>query len=243
MKRLRSIIIDDERLARVTLRKRLSIFPNIEIIGEATSVRTAVTAIAELNPELIFLDIQLSDGTGFDVLERVKFGGKVVFVTAFDEYAIRAFELNALDYLLKPISKERLANLISRINSINITRNEKVASKFSYDDRIMIEQKGYIHFLLVKDILLVSSAKDYSLITSADNKRFIVTSSMNEWEQKLPQEHFFRANRTAIVNLNLVEKTIRVGATADIYVKYHSNEPIHISRNSYKYLREKYYYK
>jgi len=243
MKRFTSIIIDDERLARVTLRKRLSAFPNIEIIGEADSVKTAIAKIEELQPGLIFLDIQLSDGTGFDVLEKVKYAGRVVFVTAFDQYAIRAFELNALDYLLKPISKERVANLIGRLSSISITRDEKVASKFAYDDRIMIEQKGYIHFLLVKDIILISSAKDYSIITSQDNKRFILTSSMNEWEQKLPQEHFFRANRTAIVNLNLVEKTVRVGATANIYVRYHPDEPIHISRNSYKFLREKYYYK
>lgn len=243
MKRFRSIIIDDERLARVTLRKKLSAYSNIEIIGEAISVKTAIAIIEQLNPELIFLDIQLSDGTGFDVLENVKFEGKIVFVTAFDEYAIRAFELNALDYLLKPISKKRLANLISRLSSINTNRNERLTSKFTYDDRIMIEQKGYIHFLLVKDIILISSAKDYSLITSQDNKRFIVTNSMNEWEKKLPQEHFFRANRTAIVNLNLVEKTIRIGATADIYVKFHMDEPIRISRNSYKFLREKYYYK
>ncbi len=243
MKKFTSLIIDDERLARVALRKKLSLYANVEIIGEASSVISAVKAINELNPELIFLDIQLSDGTGFDVLEKVKFAGKVVFVTAFDEHAIRAFELNALDYILKPISRQRLAILINRLNSSDNINDEKHSPKFTYDDRIMIEQKGYIHFLPIKDILLISSAKDYSLITSLDNKRFIVTNSMNDWEQKLPQQHFFRANRAAIVNLNMIEKTIRVGTTADIYVKFHSAEPIRISRNCYKFLREKYYYK
>ncbi|MBU1013932.1 MAG: LytTR family DNA-binding domain-containing protein [Bacteroidetes bacterium] len=242
MKRLASLIIDDERLARVSLRKKLAIFQQIEVVGEASSIASAIKAINELKPDLLFLDIQLSDGSGFDLLEKIEFSGKVVFVTAYDEYALRAFEVNAVDYLLKPVSNTRLKSLISKISSPEKSEGLHSYQRFLYSDRIMIEQKGYLHFLLIKDIVMITSAKDYSIITTFDHKKFIVLSSMNDWEIKLPDDHFYRAHRSNIINLNFIEKTIRVGSTAEIYMT-NLPEPIKVSRNYYKILREKYFYK
>lgn len=242
MKRLASLIIDDERLARVSLRKKLAAFQQIEIVGEASSIASAIKGINEFKPDLLFLDIQLSDGSGFDLLEKIEFSGKVVFVTAYDEYALRAFEVNAVDYLLKPASNARLKSLISKITSSENNEGLHLYQKFLYTDRIMVEQKGYLHFLLIKDIMMIASAKDYSVITTIDHRTFMVLSSMNEWEQKLPNDHFYRAHRSSIINLNYIEKTVRVGSTAEIYLKDYP-EPIKISRNYYKILREKYFYR
>ena len=120
MKRLTALIIDDERLARLNLRKKLNVYPEIEVIGEASGMETGIKAIRDLNPDLLFLDIKLSDGTGFDLLNEVAFKGKVIFQTAYDEYACRAFEINALDYLLKPITNERIKKVVDNIlNSDN----------------------------------------------------------------------------------------------------------------------------
>jgi len=241
-KKIASLIIDDERLARVSLRKKLTPFPEIEIAGEAQSIATAIKAIKELNPDLLFLDIQLSDGNGFELLEKIAFKGKVVFVTAYDEHAIRAFEVNALDYLLKPVSETRLKNLVKRLSEEDTEKESKTITSFDINDRIMVEQKGFIHFIQVRDIMLITSAKDYTVLVTADNKKYIVLIPMNEWEQKLPDEHFFRAHRGYIINFNMIEKTIRIGATAEIYLKDYP-KPVKVSRNYYRILRDKYFYK
>jgi two-component system LytT family response regulator len=242
MKRLTALIIDDERLARVSLRKKLSKFSEIEVIGEASGVTSSIQAINDLNPDILFLDIQLSDGTGFDLLEKIPYNGKVVFVTAFDEHALRAFEVNAIDYLLKPVSDIRLGDLIKNI--LEGSEDQKYTSirRFTYDDRIMVEQKGYIHFLMIKDILIINSAKDYSTIVVEGNRKFILLCSMNDWEQKLPKEHFFRAHRSSIINLNKIEKTARIGATAEIYLSGYPKS-VRVSRNYYKEMRNRYFYK
>lgn len=242
MKKIASLIIDDERLARVSLRKKLAQFPEIEVVGEAQGISSAIRAINELHPDLLFLDIQLSDGNGFDLLEKVSFRGKVVFVTAFDEHAIRAFEVNALDYLLKPVSVSRLKNLVKKLSSGIEENTGRGIPRFSIEDRIMVEQKGFVHFVMVREIMLINSAKDYSVLITADSRKFIVLCSMNDWEKKLPQEHFFRAHRTSIINLNLIEKTIRVGATADIYLNSYPR-PVRVSKSYFKLLRDRFFYK
>jgi len=242
MKRLAALIIDDERLARVSLRKKLSVFPEVEIIGEATSITSAIDAITLLNPDLLFLDIQLSDGTGFDLLDQVDYSGKIVFITAYDEYALRAFEVNAVDYLMKPISVSRLKNLMTKIHSDNEPKVQSSIQNLAYEDRIMVEQKGNMHFLFIKEVIIINSAKDYTILSCTKGRSFIVLNTMNSWEQKLPKEHFFRVRRSAIINLNMIENTIRVGPTAEVLLKEYP-EPVKISRNYYKILRENYFYK
>jgi two-component system LytT family response regulator len=242
MKRFTVLIIDDERLARLNLRKKLSIYSEIEVIGEASGVETGVKAIRELQPDLIFLDIQLSDGTGFDLLEKAEFKGKIIFVTAFDEYACRAFEINAIDYLLKPISNDRLK---SAITNIIHSENEKINNrlhKFRYDDRLMIEQKKMIHFIKIENIVYIKADREYTYLFENGGKEYLVLKSIGYWQKELPDEQFARVHRNSIINFNYIEKTERVGNTAKIFMR-NIPEPVSISRGYYKLIKNRYFYK
>lgn len=242
MKRLTALIIDDERLARVNLRKKLNMFAEIEVIGEANSIETGLIAISELNPDLLFLDIKLSDGTGFDLLNQAEFGGRVIFQTAYDEYACRAFEINALDYLLKPITKERLKKVIDNIINLSVEKNALKNTRFRYDDRIMIEQSRCIHFIKVENIICIKAVREYTSIFEKGGKEYVVLKSISDWQQELPDEHFARIHRNCIVNFNYVEQSERQGNTANIYLTG-MHDGILISRGYYKLLKTRYFYK
>lgn len=242
MKRLTALIIDDERLARLNLRKKLAIHSEIEVIGEASSVVTAIKAIGELNPDLLFLDIKLSDGTGFDLLNKVEYRGKVIFQTAYDEYACRAFEINALDYLLKPITKERLKNVIDNLFNSENAKSIYSNHKFRYDDRIMIEQKKNIHFVKVENIIYIKAEREYTTLLEKGGNVYLVLKSIGDWQKELPDEHFARVHRNSIVNFNYIERSERLGNTANIFL---SGMPaaISISRGYYKLIKTRYFYK
>lgn len=242
MIRFTTLIIDDERLARLNLRKKLNIYPEIEVIGEANGITTGIKAIRDLNPDLLFLDIHLSDGNGFDLLNKVEFKGKIIFVTAYDEYACRAFEINALDYILKPISNERLKRAIS---SLLLSENEntgQVLHKFRYDDRIMIEQKKNIHFIKVENIVCIKADREYTYLFENGGKEYLVLKSIGYWQKELPDEQFARVHRNSIINFNYIEKTEKTGNTAKIFLKSIS-EPVSISRGYYKLIKNRYFYK
>jgi two-component system, LytTR family, response regulator len=242
MRRLTALIIDDERLARLNLRKKLSMYSEIEVIGEASGIETGIKAIRDLGPDLLFLDIKLSDGTGFDLLSKVEFKGKVIFQTAYDEYACRAFEVNALDYLLKPITKERLNKVVDNlINSENEKKDYNIR-KFRYDDRIMIEQKKNIHFIKVENIICIKADKEYSTLFENGGKEYLVLKSMNDWQKELPDEQFARIHRNCIINFNYIEQSERLGSTANIFLKGIA-EPVPISRGYYKLIKARYFYK
>jgi two-component system, LytTR family, response regulator len=242
MRRLTALIIDDERLARLNLRKKLSMFSEIEVIGEASGIETGIKAISDLNPDLLFLDIKLSDGTGFDLLNKVEFKGKVIFQTAYDEYACRAFEINALDYLLKPITKERLKKVIENfINSSN-ENNAHNNPKFRYDDRIMIEQRKSIYFIKVENIICIRAEREYTTIFEKGGSEYLILKSIGDWQKELPDEHFARVHRNSIINFNYIERSERFGNTANIFLST-IQEPILISRGYYKLIKSRYFYK
>jgi two-component system LytT family response regulator len=182
MKRYSALIIDDENIARFNLIKKLRNFSEIDIVGEASGIASAIKAIEALKPDLLFLDIQLSDGNGFDLLDKIEYSGKIIFVTAYDEYAFRAFEINAQDYLLKPVSVERLKNAIDRLKSEDRKEAFIVVSKFRYDDRIMIEQRNAIHFLKIDSIVQIKASKSYTFIIDKNRKEYLTCRSMSEWE-------------------------------------------------------------
>jgi two-component system LytT family response regulator len=243
MKSYTGYIVDDEPLAIRSLRKKLEKFPEIEIIGEATRLQKALNDISEKKPEVLFLDIQLTECTGFDLLDKLKYTGKVIFVTAFDEYAFRAFEINAVAYLLKPISNERLASAIERVKSDEYYKASEglpVSTKFRYSDRILVVERDQIRFILLEVITLISAARDYTMIETIDGKKSLMMRSMAEWMNRLPSEHFIRIHRSYIVNINHIEKIIRNSTTsARVYIKNH-NEPISLSRTYYSILKERY---
>jgi two-component system, LytTR family, response regulator len=242
MRRLTALIIDDERLARVNLRKKLNVYSEIEVIGEASGIETGIKAVRDLNPDLLFLDIKLSDGTGFDLLNKVEFKGKVIFQTAYDEYACRAFEINALDYLLKPITRERLDKVID--NLINTSNENSVRNnpKFRYDDRIMIEQQKSIYFIKVENIIFIKAVREYTSIFEKGGKEYVVLKSIGDWQKELPDEHFARIHRNSIINFNYIERSERCGNTANIFLAG-IRESILISRGYYKLIKTRYFYK
>jgi two-component system LytT family response regulator len=242
MRRLTALIIDDERLARLNLRKKLSMYSEIEVTGEASGIETGIRAIRDLNPDLLFLDIKLSDGTGFDLLNKADFKGNVIFQTAYDEYACRAFEINAIDYLLKPITKERLKHVITKIISSENEKSVHSIQRFRYDDRIMIEQKKKIHFIKVENVICIKAEREYTTLFEKGGNEYLVLKPIGDWQKELPDEHFARVHRNSIINFNYIERSERSGNTATMFL-ISIPEPISISRGYYKLIKSRYFYK
>ncbi|MFH0761246.1 MAG: LytTR family DNA-binding domain-containing protein [Bacteroidota bacterium] len=240
MKTYRAIIVDDERLARVTLKDMLSEYPVIEIIGETASVEESIPMILDLNPDVLFLDIQLSDGTGFDLLNKINYSGKVVFVTAYDEFAVRAFEVNAIHYLLKPISHRHLGEAIERLETKESEKGTVHFINFEYNDRLLITAGSSLNFIKISSIEAITAVGDYSLIRTDNGKEFLDSKTMSEWEQRLPENHFLRINRSAIINFDAIEKTEQKSSNLVLVTLKGFSEPIRVSRLYYKKLKLKY---
>ena len=203
--KLSALIVDDERLARRELAGMLADYDFIHICGEADDVPTALQQVHTLKPDIIFLDIQMPGKSGFDLLKDLDPDIKIIFVTAFDEYAIRAFEVNALDYLLKPIHPERLAAAIDRIQ----TDSEQEVSPnkiLKYEDRLFLHFNTGMNFLKISSILSISAAGDYTQVLLHDNKKGLTPKSMKEWEQRLPESYFCRIHRSTIINMEHIER-------------------------------------
>lgn len=203
--KLSALIVDDERLARKELSSMLADYKNISICGEAEDVPSALEAIKNTNPDIIFLDIQMPGKSGFDLLEEVSTIAKIIFVTAFDEYAIRAFEVNALDYLLKPIAPERLQKAIERIQ-MEQDQEAQPEKKLNYEDRLFINFDSNLQFLKISSILSITAAGDYTQVLLATNKNGLTLKSMKEWENRLPENYFCRIHRSTIINMEYIER-------------------------------------
>ena len=231
MPELRALIVDDERLARRELRALLEEHGGLTVAGEAGGVEEAAALIRELRPDVVFLDIQMPGATGFDLLERVEIKADLVFVTAYDEYALRAFEVNALDYLLKPVAPERLARALERLARGRRRGGEETRlRKLEYDDRLFLETGGHSRFVKVSAIVLVSAAADYSEVFTDDGKSALVQKPLREWEARLPAKHFLRVRRSTIINLEHVERVEHwFNRSYRIHLR-HLKEPVAVSR-------------
>jgi len=204
-KKLKALIIDDERLARRDLILLLKPFSQIDVIGEADSVSAALKAIENLQPDLLFLDIQMPGESGFDLLEQIESPPKTIFVTAYDEYALRAFEINAMDYLLKPVNPERLALTIERIEQ-GSDENKQEWRVLNIDDRLFLLVDDRMKFVKVNQILVIRAAGDYSELYNINTQKGLCTKTMKEWEFRLPKNHFCRIHRSTIINMDYVEQ-------------------------------------
>lgn len=202
----KAIIVDDEKLALLDLKNVLSSFEEIEIIGEANNVSSAEALINKLHPDLVFLDIQLGGETGFDLVNKIDDEVDFVFVTAYDKYAIRAFEVNAQDYLLKPVSAERMRQTIQKLNQ-KIHEEADNSRRLNYDDVIFLMLNNKYRFLKIDLIVAITSDADYTTIFTVDKTKFITRKTMKEWESRLPENHFCRIHRETIVNLEYLSKT------------------------------------
>lgn len=237
-KSLKALIVDDEELARSDLHSLLLKIPSIEIVGEANSIKTAIEAIEKVSPDVIFLDIQFPRETGFDLLEKIDTKAKIIFVTAFDKYAIRAFEVNALDYLIKPVDPERLALTIERLES-NSDSTEKKLTDFNYNDSIFIEHGNSFYFIKINSIIMISAAAAYTEIITSKGLKVLAHKSMKEWEMRLPQNSFVRIHRSKIINIDFIEKMDKwFNYSYQVYLK-NIDKPISISRRYIAAIRER----
>lgn len=206
MKKFKALVIDDEQLARKAIISLVKEYPDIKITGEAEDVKQAHTLIAKHQPDLLFLDIQMPGKTGFDLLNEVEYNGKVIFITAYDEYALRAFEINALDYLMKPISPDRFKLAIDRLNEEEAMTAVPLKQNLRYDDRLFLLMGKHMVFLKISSIIYIQAEGDYTLVSTSDGRKGLILKSMKEWISRLPDNHFCRIHRSYIVNLDFVEK-------------------------------------
>jgi two-component system, LytTR family, response regulator len=233
---IRAVIIDDERLARNELKKLLLEFPEIEIIAEAANANEGIEKIDSLNPDLIFLDIQMPGKTGFDMLAELDKAPDVIFTTAYDDYAIKAFEVNALDYLLKPVEPRRLADALLKLH-LEETRDresstdEDIAvnkSLLHENDQVFVKDGERCWFVKLSEIRLFESVGNYAKIYFASHKPLIL-KSLNALEERLDEKVFFRANRKHIVNLRLIER-IEPYFNGGLLLELKGGEKIEVSR-------------
>ena len=228
-----AIIIDDERLARTELRKLLLDYTDIEVVDEAANVDEGLEKIEQHNPDLIFLDIQMPGKTGFDLLSEIDKAPKVIFTTAYDEYAFRAFEVNAMDYLLKPVEPKRLSEAITKIRE-EIAREKSDAPPvynrglLNENDQVFVKDGERCWFVKLGEIRYFESVGNYAKVFFGTNKPLIL-KSLNALEERLDDRIFFRANRKHIVNLRWIEK-IEPYFNGGLLVDLKGGDRIEISR-------------
>ena len=240
---LRALLIEDEAAARTDLKNKLSAHPEVAVVGEAATLGSARALLASQPCDVVFLDIQLIGGDSFDLVAAVPAGTRIVFVTAYDRYAIRAFEINALDYLLKPVKPERLAEALRRAapppQPAGDAEADGPAAALKMDDMVYLRNGQHARFAPVADISAIRAQDNYSEVQLADGTRILLRKTLKVWEAALPATHFMRVHRTQIVNLARVERYQRDGDEHTLLFVAGAGAPISASRYRWSDLRER----
>lgn len=241
------IIIDDEKLARDLLMEFLEPYPEIEVVAQCSKGKEAVEKIDQLKPKLIFLDVQMPGMDGFDVLEAIKHKPYVIFTTAYDQYAIQAFDKNAIDYVLKPLDEDRFKLAIKRATQrINADKNnveELIMSIKSadndqkYSSHLFVQKSEKLFNLEVKDIMHLEASGDYTVLTTK-NDQYLSSSGIGKLEEKLNPDQFIRIHRSTIINLNYL-KEIEKHFNGGLIVKMQNGKSFPVSRTYAKQIRKK----
>lgn len=244
---IRALIVDDEKPARMRLTRLLHGYDDVRIIGEASSGKEALEFIRGENPDLVFLDIRMPGLTGFDVLEKLDRSPYVVFTTAFDRYALRAFEENAVDYLLKPIGEEELARAVEKMRRILNSSGshsgdipaliDKLVRERTYLKRISVSSGDRIRIFPVERILFFLAEDKYTFMAEKDG-RHVVSFTLKELESRLDPERFVRVHRSCIVNLDKVASAHRWFG-GRLLLKMKNGKEITVSRNHASRFRER----
>jgi two-component system, LytTR family, response regulator len=227
---MKALIIDDERLARAELRRLLEKHPDVEIVGEARDAEDALNQIRRMEPELLFLDIQMPGANGFELLAQLDRVPLVVFTTAYDDYALKAFEVNALDYLLKPVAPERLAAALAKIAST------KSRTPVAGDQQIFVKDGERCWFVALREIVLLESEGNYTRLYFSGH-RPLVLRSLNYLEDRLDPAVFFRASRKHILNLKFIE-AMDAWANGGFLVRLTGNLEVEMSRRQAQKFKE-----
>lgn len=202
---MKALIVEDSRLARLELKELLSVHQEIEVVGEAENAEVAERLIEELDPDLLFLDINMPGKNGFELLESLEAAPQVIFTTAYDEFAIKSFEFNALDYLLKPIKEDRLAKAIGKLQLRSPESKMPKGNYLSPEQQVFVKDGEKCWLVKIEDIRLFEVCGNYSRVYFEQHKPLILRS-LNQLEERLDPEHFFRANRQEIINLKKISK-------------------------------------
>ena len=242
---MRAMIIDDERLARKELNNLLENYPEIEIVDQAVNADEALEKIIQLDPELIFLDIQMPGKTGFELLEELEKVPKVIFTTAYDEFAIKAFDVNALDYLLKPIQEERLKDTITKVLAVQASALaeraqegvSEIKQQLGMNDQVFVKDGDRCWFISLKEIRLFESDGNYIKVYF-NNVKPMIHKSLNALDEKLDERSFFRASRKHIINLSWIE-TIETWFNGGLLVQLKGGEKVEVSRRQAARFKEK----
>ncbi len=224
---MNALIIDDERMARQELKRLLSAHPEIEIVGEANTGEQALQLIPRLAPDVIFLDVQMPGMTGFELLERLDDVPQVIFTTAYDEYALKAFEVSALDYLVKPVAPARLAGAVTKLRP----RLDRMRP-----ERVFVKEGERCWLVRVSDIFLLESEGNYTRLHFA-NERPLVCRSLATIEERLDPTVFFHAGRRCILNLKWVE-SVETGVGGNLVVRMRAGVSVELSRRQSAKFRE-----
>lgn len=234
---MKALIVDDERLARKELINLLGDYKNIEVIGEAANADEAIEMINDKKPDVLFLDIQMPGKTGFELLESVDRAPRVIFTTAYDEYALKAFEFNALDYLLKPIHQDRLKECVNKLSS-EIKEDTKSGEKsLTLEDRVFVKDGEKCWFVKLSDIRLFESDGNYIKVYF-ENYKPMIHKSLNALDKKLDERSFFRASRKHIINLSWVEG-IESWFNGGLLVRLKGGDKIEVSRRQASKFKDK----
>ncbi len=227
MKKIKVVIVDDERLSREELKRALRLYEDFILIGEAENAYDAKDLIEKKMPDLIFLDIEMPERSGFDLLESLENVPEVLFITAHNQFAVQAFEVNALDYLLKPIRDERFSKAIEKIRN-TIVMKSVLSNATEQDRRIFIKDGEKRFFIPLDEIYLIESLENYTRLYFQD-KKAMQRRSLRQWEEMLDRTVFFRINRTEIVNIKYIQE---VNSTIDggLEVKLKTGELLKVSK-------------
>jgi two-component system LytT family response regulator len=222
---MKAMIIDDEPPARRELRRLVNEFAWVEVVGEAGNVDQAAKLVESLTPELLFLDIQMPGGSGFDLLTKLEHVPAVIFTTAYDEHAVRAFEVDALDYLLKPIDPKRLAEALGRVKSAHAARTSRPDDAL---EQIFVRDGARCWFVPLREVRLLTSEGNYIRLSWGKEKP-LLGRALAALEQRLDPNRFFRANRQQIVNLDFIEN-VELGVNGRLHAQLREGPEVEISR-------------
>jgi len=225
---MKALIIDDERLARKELIKLLDEFATMNVVGEAANADEAIELIEKHNPDILFLDIQMPDKTGFELLEMLDTVPQVIFTTAYDEYALKAFEVNALDYLLKPIDPNRLKESIDKLVSVDPKPQTVETKLLGLQDQVFVKDGEKCWFVKLENVRYFESDGNYIKVFF-DNVKPMIHKSLNALDEKLNDRDFFRASRKHIINLSWVED-IETWFNGGLMVKLRGGDKLEVSR-------------
>ena len=228
--KIKAVIVEDSRLARNELLELLKPFNSIEVVASAQTVEQGIEIINQHQPNLIFLDINLPDGTGFDLLEQLDFCPSVIFTTAYDEYAFKAFELNAMDYLLKPVNAKRFEQALEKIIVIDNPNEQSII-----DHKLFVKENNRCWLIDINEIRYFQSNGNYTHI-HFDKFQPLIYKSLNKIQERLPNKQFFRTNRSYIVNINFIDKIENYGTTG-LLLTMDDGKEIDVSRRHTSYIR------